>query len=122
MHVCIIPLHSHHLLTQNATSRAKHSSNPNPPKYEFLPSSSNTTLCGHLQREHKEDYICVCLERGWKNQLPSAKFESEAGSECSPGAGQFCTTFSSKAFMEHLINVIVVDDQVIKPCLSDLLG
>jgi hypothetical protein len=96
--------------------------NPNPPKYEISPSSSNTTLRGHLQREHKEDYIRVCLERGWKNQLPSAKFESEAGSERSAGTGQFCTTFSSKAFMEHLINFIVADDQVIKPCLSCLLG
>jgi hypothetical protein len=65
----------------------KHSLNPNPPKYEFSPSSSNTTLCGHLQREHKEDYIHICLERGWKNQLQSAKFESEAGSEHSSDAG-----------------------------------
>ena len=79
-------------------------------------------------------YVVICKENTkkitsvfvWKeagkNQLPSAKFESEAGSECSAGTGQFCTTFSSKAFMEHLINFIVADDQVIKPCLSHLLG
>jgi hypothetical protein len=110
------------LLTQNATSREKHTSSPNPPRYEFSLSSSNTTLRGHLQREHKDDYIHVCQGKGWKNQLLSTKFESEAGSEPSAGAGRFRTAFSSKAFMEHLINFIVADDQVSKLCLYCLPG
>jgi len=53
-----------------------------------------------MEWERKEDYTRVCLQKGWKNQLPSAKFESKAGMEplAHPG-GQHCTAFSPKAFV-----------------------
>jgi hypothetical protein len=68
-----------------------------------------------MEREHKEDYIRICLQKGWKNQLPSAKFESEAGMEPAAGeGGQSRPAFSPKAFVRHLINFIIADDQVSK--------
>jgi hypothetical protein len=93
-----------------------------PPK-DFAPSSSNTTLQAHLEQEHKEDYTRLCLQKGWKNQLPSTKFESEAGTEPAVGAGgQSHPAFSSKAFVRHLVNFIIADDQVSKLCLHHLLS
>jgi len=65
-------------------------------------------LRNHLNRAHKEEFIRVSEEKGWR--MPS---QSEAGSEAagsSPAA--FRTKFTQKAFLEHLINFIVADDQV----------
>jgi hypothetical protein len=68
-----------------------------------------------MEREHKEDYTRVCLQKGWKNQLPSAKFESKAGMEPPAHAGgQHRPAFSLKAFVQHLVNFVIADDQVSK--------
>jgi len=68
-----------------------------------------------MEREHREDYTKVCLEKGWKNQLPSAKFESEAGTEPPTDAGgQHRPAFSQKTFRRHLVDFIIADDQVSK--------
>jgi hypothetical protein len=108
------------LTDKESLIREKNASSSEPPK-DFAPSSSNTTLQAHMEREHKEDYIWVCLQKGWKNQLPSMKFKSEAGMEPADAGGQSCPAFSPKAFVRHLINFIIADDQVSKLCLHHLL-
>jgi len=68
-----------------------------------------------MEWEHREDYTKVCLEKGWKNQLPSANFESEAGTEPPADAGgQHRPAFSQKTFRQHLVDFIIADDQVSK--------
>jgi len=68
-----------------------------------------------MEREHKEDYTRVCLQKGWKNQLPSVKFKSKAGTEpLTHAGGQHHTAFSLKAFVRHLVNFVIADDQVSK--------
>jgi len=53
-----------------------------------------------MEQEHKEDYTRVCLQKGWKNQLRSVKFESKAGMEpLTHAGGQHHTAFSPKAFV-----------------------
>ena len=75
-----------------------------------------------MEWEHKEDYIQVCLQKNWKNQLPSMRFETKAGMEHAAGeGGESCPTFSLKAFVWHLINFIMADDQVNKLFLYCLL-
>jgi hypothetical protein len=69
--------------------------------YEFLLSTSNTTLHSHLEKEHKEGYSLACDRYGWKNQL-WLQLWSEAGVVASAGEGsQSHTQFSSKALLEH---------------------
>ena len=76
--------------------------------YEYVATTSNTVLRNHLNRAHKEEFIRVSKEKGWR--MPS---QSEAGSEAAGSSlAAFHTKFTQKAFLEHLINFIVTDDQV----------
>jgi hypothetical protein len=76
--------------------------------YEYAPTTSNTVLRNHLNRAYKEEFIRVSKEKGWRMSS-----QSKAGSEATGSSlAVFHTKFTQKAFLEHLINFIVTDDQV----------
>ena len=74
-------------------------------KYEYSDSTANGNLRAHLLRAHNEEYLRVSKEKGWV--VPSAP--SEAGV---PGSGVFRAKFTQQAFVEHLVNFIIADNQV----------
>jgi hypothetical protein len=78
---------------------------------EYLQGTSNSGLRVHLEAFHHDEYVRVCQEKGWDNQLPSYK-KTHATSASTTSAGQIHMPFSTKAFLEHLVNFIVADDQV----------
>ncbi|CAA7265254.1 unnamed protein product [Cyclocybe aegerita] len=92
--------------------REKSASNPKL-KFEFSANTSNTTLRNHLENVHKEEYLHLCAEKGWNNLLPKSQVQAVAALEAAHGTqGAFCTPFTQKAFIQHLINFVVADDQV----------
>jgi hypothetical protein len=67
--------------------------------------------------EHRDEYIQLCKEKGWKNQLLLVlKVKKALAASQSQGAsGQdvhICQPFSQQALIEHLINFIVANNQV----------
>jgi hypothetical protein len=78
---------------------------------EYSEGTSTSGLRVHLETFHLDEYLRVCREKGWGNQLPSHK-KSQAASTSTSAAAQFRMPFSAKAFLEHLVNFIVADDQV----------
>ncbi|CAA7267874.1 unnamed protein product [Cyclocybe aegerita] len=90
--------------------REKSTSNPKL-KFKFSANTSNTTLRNHLENMHKE-YLCLCAEKGWNNLLPKSRVQAVAALEAAHGTqGTFHTPFTQKAFIQHLINFVVADDQ-----------
>ncbi|CAA7260679.1 unnamed protein product [Cyclocybe aegerita] len=90
----------------------KSASNPKL-KFEFSINTSNTTLRNHLENVHKEEYLCLCTEKGWNNLLSKSRVQMVAAPEAAHGTqGAFRTPFTQKAFIQHLINFVVADDQV----------
>jgi len=72
----------------------------------------------HLDKEHHEEYIRVCEENGWKNQLLSCKKPAEGSVNLEQMLGlqtQFCTPWSWQTFLEYLVDFIVMSDQVSMP-------
>ena len=79
----------------------------------YSATTSNTTLCHHLDTVHKNEYLCISSTKGWNTQLPSSRATSEAPSDSQSGSNrQFQTPFSAKALLNHLVEFIVADDQV----------
>jgi len=61
---------------------------------------------------HKEIYLQKCQEMGWKVPgIASAAPEHET--QCPP--------FSQNAFLQHLLNFIIADDQVGEVCFQYML-
>lgn len=81
--------------------------------YEYAASSSTSTLRGHLEREHLDDYMALSKEKGWKHQLRSqARLNSEASVTSSTVP---VDSFDEETFHQYLIRFIVTDDQVSSP-------
>ncbi|CAA7270386.1 unnamed protein product [Cyclocybe aegerita] len=92
--------------------KEKSASNPKL-KFEFSANTSNTTLRNHLENVHKEEYLHLCAEKGWNNLLPKSRVQVVVAPEAAHGTqGAFRTPFTQKAFIQHLINFVVADDQV----------
>jgi hypothetical protein len=75
-----------------------------------------SSLRVHLEKVHKEEYLRLCKEKGWKNQLPTeVKARKAACLAASQSLGQGVhprQPYSQEALLKHLINFIVADDQV----------
>jgi len=76
----------------------------------FSVTTSNGVLCNHLLSRHKDVYVEKCYEMRWK----VAALESEA--PVASGCETNHPPFSQTAFIQHLLNFIVADDQVSKAC------
>lgn len=74
--------------------------------YEFAPTTSNSTLRGHLERVHKDEYLEFSKLGRWPNQLISRSQNEE------PSAPLNRSKFTQAAFLKHLIDFIIVNDQV----------
>ena len=83
---------------------------------EYAYTSGYSSLRVHLEIGHRVEYLRLCKENGWKNQLPSVKLDASlAASQSQDPSGQGLRPrqpFSKDAFMRHLIAFIVADDQV----------
>jgi hypothetical protein len=80
--------------------------------------TSNSTLRGHLEKVHSEEYLRLCKEHGWKIQLPNIMKgavvdNTKVGLPRSP--------FSHKIFQKALVDFIVVNDQVRSRLLLNFL-
>ena len=65
------------------------------------------TLQAHLEKERKDEFLQLKKEKGWTQNISRSKIATEEGSQTS-----FRTPFTPKAFLEHLVNFIVADNQV----------
>jgi hypothetical protein len=74
----------------------------------FSAATSNGPLRNHLLSRHKDAYLQKSREMGWK--IPA--LENETGTAPAPGRETQRPPFSQKAFIQHLLNFIVADDQV----------
>ncbi|KIM92280.1 hypothetical protein PILCRDRAFT_48903, partial [Piloderma croceum F 1598] len=81
----------------------------------FSPYTGNASLRVHLENFHKAEYLQICSEQQWSNQLPkSQREETTAGSiGQSMQDGHPRPTFSWQTFLNHLVNFVVADDQSI---------
>jgi hypothetical protein len=81
-------------------------------------SSGYSSLRVHLENKHKVEYLRLCREEGWRNQLPTAVKAAKASlaaSRSQDPSGRHDVQrqpFSQHTFIQHLINFIVADDQV----------
>jgi len=73
----------------------------------FSATTSNGPLRNHLLSCHKDIYLQKCHEMGWK--VPGLKSKTgTAPASCETQQ----TPFPQNAFLQHLLNFIVADDQV----------
>jgi hypothetical protein len=81
--------------------------------YTYSAKTSTSTLRVHLDKHHRKEYLRLCEEKGWKNQLPSSKSGGGVNSE-TPQASQSQprTKFTQEGFLEHLVKFIVATNQV----------
>ena len=76
--------------------------------YEYSARGSTSTLRGHLEREHLDDYKKTAKEKGWKLRS-QARLVSDA-SATSPMVPP--DLFDEKTFQQYLVRFIIADDQV----------
>ncbi|KAF8224399.1 hypothetical protein L208DRAFT_1311746, partial [Tricholoma matsutake] len=76
----------------------------------FSATTSNDPLCKHLTSHHKDIYLQKCWEMRWKVPILESEIRT---APAAPGREMQCPPFSQKAFIQHLLNFIVVDDQSI---------
>jgi hypothetical protein len=84
--------------------------------YQFATSTSNSTLRGHLQKYHDDEYTRLKQERGWQGKLPRMQAlelsrQSTLDSVVQAGV-ENRVKYSKPALLRHLIDFIVADDQV----------
>lgn len=93
-------------------------------RYEYSLKTSNTSLRPHIERNHLELYMSLVKEKGWKITLPGLL--SQARSRAATVAvsdDERPDRFTERAFQEHLVKFMIVDDQVcsqvltLSPCL-----
>ena len=83
--------------------------------YKYKEGNSTTTLRGHIEREHQDEFIKLIKEKGWKFQLCSqGKFISEA-SVTSTSVQPLADRFDQETFHRLLVRFIITDDQVCSP-------
>lgn len=75
----------------------------------FSATTSNGPLRKHLLSHHKDIYLQKCREMRWKVPIPESEIGTAPGA---PGRETQRPPFSQKAFIQHLLNFIVADDQV----------
>jgi hypothetical protein len=102
--------------------RAKCSDNPakyRELRYKFSENTGNSNLRVHIENHHADEYEKLCSEHGWKNQLPKHKVREElklTGQTTLDGIARADVTnrerFTRQAFLRHIVNFIVADDQV----------
>jgi hypothetical protein len=95
--------------------RSKYKETKAPHNYTFSPQTANATLRNHLQNYHAEEYLRLCAEGKWSNQLP--KLHANTITDGSNGPRDASNkrprpTYSRTTFLTHIINFIVADDQV----------
>lgn len=80
-------------------------------KYEYSAGNSNSTLRGHLDRLHRDEYLQIAAEKGWTVQLASQKDVRRVvlGNTVEPVPTR--TPFSVDAAIDHLVRFIVATDQ-----------
>jgi hypothetical protein len=81
-----------------------------------MATTGNSSLCPHIEREHREEYVRLCKEKGWQNQLPVMMKAAAASLTASlPDTGPFGgkrVPFSQEGFLRQLIKFIVSNDLV----------
>jgi hypothetical protein len=81
--------------------------------YRYKKGNSTTTLRGHIEREHQDEYMKLIKEKGWKVQLRSqGRFISEGSV---PSSSVWPDKFDQESFHSYLVRFIIVDDQVGSP-------
>jgi hypothetical protein len=118
LQVSISPYHIEYLFLTQIFLRGGHNALedktqwPNNRNFKYSSKTATSGLRSHLERFHKEEYICLSKERGWVVQLSSIK--SQQGQSTTGGAINLPRNivFSSDAVTDHLICFIVANDQV----------
>ncbi|EDQ99474.1 uncharacterized protein LACBIDRAFT_334966 [Laccaria bicolor S238N-H82] len=83
----------------------------------FSASTSNGPLCNHLLSCHKDPYLQKCREM----RLKVPALTSETGTASTPSEhGTHCPPFSQEALIQHLLNFIIADDQLLLLLHEDL--
>ena len=98
-------------------SKAKETQGENFPaglKFIYGAKTSNISLCPHLERVHLQLYMELKEKNGWKTQLPGQA--SQATSALDLAQDTRIDTYSEQTFHQHIVNFIVVDDQVCLDC------
>jgi len=75
-------------------------------RFTFSTKTSTTSLRRHLGIQHREEYLQLAGQGRWKNQLLGNKAAATVN------VAQFRTPFSQEAFLDYLVNFIIVDNQV----------
>lgn len=73
--------------------------------------TATTNMRGHLEDRHKDEYLRMAEKDGWKIQLPKLRL-AEAEATLVQRGDRSRPEFSKEAFLAHLVNFIVADDQV----------
>ncbi|KIM78715.1 hypothetical protein PILCRDRAFT_56284, partial [Piloderma croceum F 1598] len=84
--------------------------------FRYSAQTANATLRSHLEKYHADEYLQFYSEGKWPNLLPKKRYEGTT--ESSIGAqntqdGRPRPAFTWRAFLTHIINFIVADDQSI---------
>ena len=88
--------------------------------YKYKEGNSTTTLRGHIEREHLDEFLKLIKEKGWKVRLRSqGKLISQASVSSTSVQPD---RFDQETFHNHLVKFIVTNDQVGNRGLSSDLG
>jgi hypothetical protein len=79
--------------------------------YQYAKSSSNTTLCGHLDKFHRVKWLHLANERGWTSKLWSQD-QSMGTDDGTTSQDRSLDKFSKATFHQYLLNFIVMNNQV----------
>jgi hypothetical protein len=97
--------------------RKKHNENkavwPNH-NYKFSPLTANGSLQNHLEKFHKEEYLELCTRNKWHNLLPKPRRDDTVETSIGQNTTDYRPRpqFSRQAFLKHIINFVVADNQV----------
>ncbi len=87
-----------------------------PPNIRFVYSQkmSTTSLCPHIEKYHRDLFLSLAKERGWKMQLPGlqSQAQSQAASETAASQAGQLDKFDENTFHQYLVKFIVMDNQV----------
>lgn len=91
--------------------------------FEYATTTGISGLRGHLEKNHKQEYLEVCKERGWPVMLPNilkATATAAKVQEAARNAGKQAA-FSLQELHAKLVNFIVADDQVCRTTRTQIL-
>jgi hypothetical protein len=83
-------------------------------RFVYSQKTSTTSLRPHIEKYHRDLYLSLAKERGWKIQLPGIQSQarSQAASEIAALQAGQPDRLDQSTFHRYLVNFIVVDDQV----------